>query len=125
MTAQLFITDTESQIQTRIDIKDPSESQKTLGTHQNPSGNPIGQAKAMSIKEDRMWRAFQYMNLPKYKVHLTYGAMYTKSLQFPLGVTLMSYELAHRLSKRMVRAIICAMKVNGSSPRILTFAPMN
>jgi hypothetical protein len=123
MTAQLFITDTESQIQTQIDIKDPAESHKTLGTHQNPAGNPIGQAKTMSIKKDRMQRAFRYMNLPKYKVHLAYSVMYTKSLQFPLGVTLMSYELAHQISKRTVKSIIRAMKVNGSSPRVLAFAP--
>jgi hypothetical protein len=49
--------------------------------------------------------------------------MYTKSLQFALGVTLMSYEAANKLSSRTTRAIIGAMKINRSSPRVLAFAP--
>jgi hypothetical protein len=52
-----------------------------------------------------------------------YGLMYTKSLNFPLGVTLMSYKAASKLSGRTVRAIIGAMKLNRSSPRVLAFAP--
>jgi hypothetical protein len=123
LTARLYITDSESQRQTRINIKDPKESHKTLGTHQNPAGDPTGQAKVMAVKEERMRRAFQYMNFPMYKVHLAYNSVYTKSLQFPLGVTLMSYETAHGISKSTVKAIIGAMKLNRSSPRVLAFAP--
>jgi hypothetical protein len=70
-----------------------------------------------------MRQAFLYMSLPVYKVHLAYHAMYTKSQQFANGVTLMSYEAANKVSKRMVRAIIGAMKMNRSSPRVLAFAP--
>jgi hypothetical protein len=123
ISSNLYIRDTETQSRTRIDIKDSNDSHKTLGTYQNPAGNPIGQIKALQIKEDRMRRAFSYMSLPLYKVHLAYGSMYTKSIHFPLGVTLMNYEAANKLSARTVRAIIGAMKLNRSSPRILAFAP--
>jgi hypothetical protein len=127
MTAKLHIKDTETGESTRNEIKDPKESHKMLGMFQNPAGNPIGQIKALEIKEDQMRRAFLHMSLPLYKVHLAYGSMYTKSLHFPLGVTLMSYEkkAANKLSTRTVRAIIGAMKLNRSSPRVLAFATKN
>jgi hypothetical protein len=70
-----------------------------------------------------MRRSFQYMNFPMYKVHLAYNSGYTKSLQFPLRVTLMSYETAHGISKSTVKVIIRAMKLNRSSPRVFAFAP--
>jgi hypothetical protein len=123
MSSRLHIKDTESQATTRIEIKGPNESHKTLGTFQNPAGDPDGQIKALQVKEDRMRRAFRHMSFPLHKVHLAYGSMYTKSLHFPLGVTLMSYEAANKLSSRTVRAIIGAMRLNRSSPRVLAFAP--
>jgi hypothetical protein len=46
-----------------------------------------------------------------------------KILHFPLGVTLMNYEEANKLSSRTVCAIIGVMKLNRSSPQILAFAP--
>jgi hypothetical protein len=42
---------------------------------------------------------FRHSKLPTYKVHLAYHLMYTKSLQFPLGVTLMTYDMANNASK--------------------------
>jgi hypothetical protein len=108
----------ETQTSKMIELNDPTDSHKTLGTYQNPDGNPNGQMQALATKEARMRRAFLFMSLPVYNVHLTYHSMYTKSLQFALGVTLMSYEAA-----RTVRAIIGTMKMNRSSPRVLAFAP--
>jgi hypothetical protein len=52
MTAKLHIKDTETGESTRIKIKDPNESHKTLVTFQNPAGNPIGQIKELELKED-------------------------------------------------------------------------
>jgi hypothetical protein len=72
LTSQLFLRDTETQVRSRIDIKDPAESHKTLGTHQNPAGNPKGQADTMAIKEERMRKAFSFMNYPTYMIHLAY-----------------------------------------------------
>jgi hypothetical protein len=123
MTSHINIKDTETGEMKRIEIKDPKESHKTLGTHQNPAGNPTGQIQTLALKEERMRKAFLYMSFPMYRVHLAYHSMYTKSLQFTLGVTLMSYEAANKLSKRTTRAIIGAMKINRSSPRVLAFAP--
>jgi hypothetical protein len=94
------VQDTESQQQTTIEIKDPSESHKTLGTHQNPTGNPDQQAKILQEKENKMITFFQHSKLPTYKVSLTYHSMYSKSLQFPLGVTMMSYNTSNNISKR-------------------------
>jgi hypothetical protein len=48
--------------------------------------------------------------------------MYTKSLQFPLGVTMMSYNTLNNISKRTTRAVIGAMHVNRSLPCILAFS---
>jgi hypothetical protein len=50
----LTVLDTESQQQTTIEIKDPAESHKTLGTYQNPTGNPDQQAKILQEKENKM-----------------------------------------------------------------------
>lgn len=61
--------------------------------------------------------------MPKYKVNLMYNSMYTKCIQFPLGVMLMDYNMVERISKRTTRAIIGAMGINRSSPRILAFLP--
>jgi primosomal replication protein N len=47
--------------------------------------------------------------------------MYTKSLQFPLGVTMMTYDLANNISKRTTRVVIGAMHVNRSLLQILAF----
>jgi hypothetical protein len=54
VTSNLHITDTETQVRTQIEIKDPNDSHKTLGTYQNPPGNPFGQIKVLQLKEDRM-----------------------------------------------------------------------
>jgi hypothetical protein len=47
--------------------------------------------------------------------------MYTKSLQFPLGVTMMSYNTSNNISKRTTQAVIGAMHVDRSLPSILAF----
>jgi hypothetical protein len=47
--------------------------------------------------------------------------MYTKSLQFPLIVTMMSYNTSNNISKRTTCAVVGAMQVNRSLPRILAF----
>jgi hypothetical protein len=47
--------------------------------------------------------------------------MYTKSLQFPLGVTMMTYNVANNISKQTTQAVIGAMHVNRSLPQILAF----
>jgi hypothetical protein len=59
--------------------------------------------------------------VPTYKVHLAYHLMYTKSLQFPLEVTMMSYDMTNNISKRTTCAVIRAMHVNQILPCILAF----
>jgi hypothetical protein len=83
---QLRVRDTETQQQTSITIKDLAESHKTLSTFQNPTGNPDHQAKILQQKENKIITFFRHSKLPTYKVHLAYHSMYTKSIQFPLGV---------------------------------------
>jgi hypothetical protein len=97
LTYRQYIQDIETQTSKRIKLKDLTNSHETLGTYQNPAGNPNGQMQALATKEARMRQAFLYMSLPVYKVHLAYHAMYTKSLQFALRVTLMSYEAANKV----------------------------
>jgi hypothetical protein len=43
--SNLKVQDTETQQLTNINIKDPKDSHKTLGTHQNPAGDPTYQSK--------------------------------------------------------------------------------
>jgi hypothetical protein len=102
-------------------IKDPAESHKTLGTFQNPTSNPDHQAKILQQKENKIITFFCHSKLPTYKVHLTYHSMYTKSLQFPLGITMMLYDMTNNISKRTTCAVIRAMHVNQSLPHILAF----
>jgi hypothetical protein len=72
------------------------------------------QSKMLSLKEKKMITFFRHSKLPKYKVHLAYHSMYTKSLQFPLGVTMMAYDMANNISKRTTQAVILArMKLLG------------
>jgi hypothetical protein len=47
--------------------------------------------------------------------------MYTKSLQFPLVVTMMLYNTTNNISKRTTCAVIRAMHINWSLPCILAF----
>jgi hypothetical protein len=119
MSTQIWVT----QQQTTIGIKDPKDSHKTLGTHQNPARVPTQQCQVLSQKEKKMIVFFCHSRLPTYKVHLAYHSMYTKSLQFPLGVTLMNYDMANNISKQTTRAVIGAMHINRSHPRTLVFAP--
>jgi hypothetical protein len=123
MTTVIRVHNTETQQQTVIDIKDPKDSHKTLDTHQNPAGIAIQQCNILSQKEKKMIVFFCHSKLPTYKVHLAYHSMYTKSLQLPLGVTLMTYDMANNSSKRTTRAVIGAMHVNRSLPRTLALAP--
>jgi hypothetical protein len=122
-TATKISNDTETQQQTVINIRDPKDSHKTLGTHQNPAGIATQQCNILSQKEKKMIVFFCHSKLPTYKVHLAYHLMYTKSLQFPLGVTLMTYDMANNASKRTTRAVIGAMHLNRSLLRTLAFAP--
>jgi hypothetical protein len=48
--------------------------------------------------------------------------MYTKSLQFLLGVTMMSYNMASNIYKRTTWAVIGAMNINQSLPCTLALA---
>jgi O6-methylguanine-DNA--protein-cysteine methyltransferase len=123
MTTVIQVCNAETQQQTVIDIKDPKDSHKTLGTHQNPAGISIQQCNILSQKEKKMIVFFCHSKLPTYKVHLAYHLMCTKSLQFPLGVTLMTYNMANNVSKQATRAVIRAMHVNRSLPRMLAFHP--
>jgi hypothetical protein len=72
-------------------------------------------------KEKKMIVFFQHSKLPTYKVNLAYHSMYTKRLQFPLGVTMMTYNMANNISKWTTQAVIGAMHVNRSLPQILAF----
>jgi hypothetical protein len=99
MMVRIEIGDSETRQKVKIGIKDPKEDHKTLGTHQNPACYPAGQAKILAQKEKKMTAFFQHSKMPKYKVHLAYNSMYTKCIQFPLGVTLMDYDLADKISK--------------------------
>jgi hypothetical protein len=108
---QLQVRDTETQQLANISIKDLAESHKTLGTFQNPTGNSDQQSKILQQKEKKMIVFFRHSKLPTYKVNLAYHSMYTKSLQFPLGVTMMTYDTANNISKRTTRAVIGAMHV--------------
>jgi Reverse transcriptase (RNA-dependent DNA polymerase) len=121
--SEIRIKDSTTGETVTIDIKDPAESHKTLGGWQNPAGNPIRQAKILEQKERKMAAYFSYMRLFKYRVHLAYNSMYTKSLQFPLGVTMMSYDTANRISMYTTRAIIGAMGLNRQAPRAVVFVP--
>jgi hypothetical protein len=103
--SDLMVRDTETQQPTNITIKDPKDSHKTLGMYQNPAGDPTYQSRMLSIKEKKMITFFRHSKLPKYKVHLAYHSMYMKSLQFPLGVTMMSYDMANNISKQTTRAL--------------------
>jgi hypothetical protein len=80
--SSLNVLDTETREPTNINIKDPADSHKTLGTYQNPTRNPMYQSKMLSQKEKITF--FRHSKLPKYKVHLAYHSMYTESLQFSL-----------------------------------------
>jgi hypothetical protein len=120
--SSLNVQDTETQQPTNINIKDLTDIHKTLGTYQNPARDPMYQSKMLSQKENKMITFFRHSRLPKYKVHLAYHLMYTKSLQFPLGVTMMSYDMANSISKRTTQAVIGAMNVNWSLPCTLAFA---
>jgi hypothetical protein len=115
------VRNTKMQQQTSKMIKDPAESHQTLGTVQNPTSNPDHQAKILQQKENKIITFFCHSKLPTYKVHLAYHSMYRKSLQFPLGVTMMSYDMTNNISKCTTRAVIGAMHVNRSLPRILVF----
>jgi hypothetical protein len=64
---------------------------------------------------------FWHSKLPTYNVSLAYHSMYTKSLQFPLGVTMMSYNMSNNISKRTTQAVIGAVHVNRSLLHILAF----
>jgi hypothetical protein len=119
MSEQLQVPNTETQQLTSISIKDLAESHKTLGTFQNPTGNSDQQAKILQQKEKKMIVFFWHSKLPTYKVNLAYHSMYTKSLQFPLGVTIMTYHVANNISKQTTWAVIGAMHVNRSLPQIL------
>jgi hypothetical protein len=121
----LHVQDTETWQPTIIDIKDLTDSHKTLGTHQNPTRDPTYQSKMLSQKEKKMTTFFWHSKLPKYKVHLAYHSMHTKILQFPFGVTMMSYDMAYNVSKRTMRAVIGATNVNWSLPHTLAFARTN
>jgi hypothetical protein len=68
----LTVCDTETQQPTNITIKDPKDSHKTLGTYQNPAGDPTYQSKMLSAKEKKMIVFLRHSKLPKYKVHLAY-----------------------------------------------------
>jgi hypothetical protein len=117
ISTQLQVRDTETQQQTNIVFKDPAESHKMLSTFQNLTGNPYQQAKALQQKENKLIVFFRHSKLLTYKVSLAY----TKSLQFPVGVTMMSYDTLNNISKRTTHTVIGAMHVNRSLPRILTF----
>jgi Reverse transcriptase (RNA-dependent DNA polymerase) len=123
LSSEIRITDSTTGETVNIDIKDPAESHKTLGGWQNPAGNSLQQAKILELKERKMAAYFSYMRLFKYRVHLAYNSMYTKSLQFPLGVTMMTYETANQISMRTTQAIIGAMGLNRQAPRQIVFAP--
>jgi hypothetical protein len=75
----------------------------------------------VSIESEKNY-VLQAFQTTKYKVHLAYHSMYTKSLQFPLGVAMMSYDMANSISKRTTQAVMGAMNVNLSLPRTLAFA---
>jgi hypothetical protein len=121
MATQIQVQDTKTQQETTINIKDPKDSHKTLGTHQNHARIPTHQYHVLSQKEKKMIVFFCHSRLPTYKVHVDYHAMYMKSLQLPLGVTLINYNMANNLSKRTTRTVIRAMYVNRSLPRTLAF----
>jgi hypothetical protein len=121
LSEQLHVRNAETQQLTSISIKDLAESHKTLGTFQNPTGNSDQQAKILQQREKKMIVFFQNSKLPTYRVNLAYHSMYTKSLQFPLGVTMMTYNTANNISKRTTRVVIGAMHVNRSLPQLLAF----
>jgi hypothetical protein len=121
ISTQLHVCNTETQQITSILIKDPAKSHKTARNLPKPNQKlrPAGQNIATAGK--KMTVFFQHSKLPTYKVYLAYHSMYTKSLQFPLGVTMMTYNTANIISKRTTQAVIGAMHVNRSLPQILAF----
>jgi hypothetical protein len=54
MSIQIRVRDTETQQQTTISVKDPKDSHKTLGTHQNPARVSTQQCQVLSQKEKKM-----------------------------------------------------------------------
>jgi hypothetical protein len=85
----------------------------------NRKFRPAGQNIATEGEKDNtLLPTLQTTNL---QGDLAYHSMYTKSLQIPLGVTMMTYNMANNISKQTMRAVIGAMHVNRSLPRILAF----
>lgn len=114
----------QTNVTSTIKLLDCSESHKTLGTHQNPMGEPEGQLLAMKKNEGKMCASFQTMNnLPKYQVQIAYKSFYCASVQYPLNVTMMTERESLSISKRSTRAIIGAFGVNRQFPRSIAFAP--
>jgi hypothetical protein len=91
---KLKVQDTESQQQTTIEIKDPAESHKTLGTYQNPTGNPDQQARILQHRRSVS------NNISKQTTWAVIGAMHVnrsllRILAFK-GTKLHGLRLCHR-----------------------------
>ena len=101
-----------------IDLKDPTEAHRTLGTHQSPSGDMTTQAMVLRKKGRTYTAKFSTLKkMSKYKVWTAYKSMLRPALEYPLSTTTLSkrqIELYHRL---MVRAILGALGINRRFPR--------
>jgi hypothetical protein len=54
MSIQIWVRDTETQQQTTISMKDPKDSHKPLGTHQNPARVSTQRCQVLSQEEKKM-----------------------------------------------------------------------
>ena len=71
-----------------IDLKDPTEAHRTLGTHQSPSGDMTTQAMVLRKKGRTYTAKFSTLKkMSKYKVWTAYTSMLRPALEYPLSTT--------------------------------------
>ena len=121
-TSQIEIPSFESNMKTKIEQKEPSESHKTLGCYKTMTGCEVDEIKYLKEKATRFGQQAKHANLSRKQARMAYTGMFIPSLKYGLPSCSISKKDIDDIQQYPVEVFLSKMGYEKRFPRAIAFA---
>jgi hypothetical protein len=121
---KVVITDSETGAPIELDVRDCTQSHKTLGALECPSGNYNDEALRIREKSRGLGQRIATASLRPHEALLVKNTRVEPALGYSLAVGTMSEEQAHKAQGVVVQPLLQALGFNATTPCAVVYAPL-
>ena len=122
-THPLTIRNSPSNTDVTLQMKGPSEAERTLGIRISPSGSQVKEIEWLRNKAESFAEHIKRGHLNREEAHRAYHSIYIPGLTYSLGITCLNRKEATSVQKRAIGPILASMGVNRNMHRAVVYGP--